>query len=295
VTLLQTIPSGFPGRVLASSAQLGFARVHASVNDVVGDMEWTYAPRPQHTIVCTLSRHRMTREAEPVEAVPREHSSGRVAFLPAGWSGILRGPPGKRVFVSLDKEILEDAWRKHVAPAPPPSLVVAFDVRDALIENVCELLVGELARPKPGSKLVLEGAAMALTAHLLRNCSGTPQLPTRDSRGLPWKSRERLLKALRADIPAVSVRELARIAGLSRFHFIRQFKLAFGVTPMRFVESQRMRRAKAMILEGKLSVSEVAMALGYSEHSHFTRRFKAKMGVTPTEFARVGRQGSSTL
>jgi AraC family transcriptional regulator len=178
---------------------------------------------------------------------------------------------------------------------PPPGLVAAFDVRDVLIENVCELLVGELAKPKPGSKLVFEGAAMALTAHLLRSCSGV-QLPAQAPGGLLWKSRQRLLKALRADIPAVaSVQELAAIVNLSRFHFIRQFKLAFGVTPMRFVENERMSRAKSMILEGKLSVSEIAMALGYSEHSHFTRRFKAKTGVTPSEFARAGRRGDSTL
>ena len=287
--MLQTTTSGFPGRLLASSADLGGAWIQASVIDVVDDKEWTWAPRPQHTIVCTLvctlSRRRVTRESEPAEAVPRKLLSGRVALLPAGWSGVLRGPAGKRLFVSLDKEILEEAWRRHVAMAmPPPGLVAAFDVRDILIENVCEMLVEELAEPKPGSKLVFEGAAMTLTAHLLR---GTVQFPARAASGLPWRSRERLLKALRADIPAVaSVRELAAIAGLSRFHFIRQFKLAFGVTPMQFIENERMTRAQAMLLEGKRSVSEIAMALGYSEHSHFTRRFKAKTGVTPTEFAR---------
>jgi AraC family transcriptional regulator len=285
VILLQATTSGFPGRLLASSADLGGAWIQASVIDVVDDKEWTWAPRPQHTIVCTLSRRRVTRESEPAEAVPRKLLSGRVALLPAGWSGVLRGPAGKRLFVSLDKEILEEAWRRHVAMAmPPPGLVAAFDVRDILIENVCEMLVEELAEPKPGSKLVFEGAAMTLTAHLLR---GTVQFPARAASGLPWRSRERLLKALRADIPAVaSVRELAAIAGLSRFHFIRQFKLAFGVTPMQFIENERMTRAQAMLLEGKRSVSEIAMALGYSEHSHFTRRFKAKTGVTPTEFAR---------
>jgi AraC family transcriptional regulator len=181
--------------------------------------------------------------------------------------------------------MLEEAWRRHVAMAmPAPGLVAAFDVRDVLIENVCEMLVEELAQPKPGSKLVFEGAAMTLTAHLLR---GTAQFPAPAASGLPWRSRERLLKVLRADFPAIaSVKELAAIAGLSRFHFIRQFKLAFGVTPMQFVENERMARAQAMLLEGKRSVSEIAMALGYSEHSHFTRRFKAKTGVTPTEFAR---------
>ena len=279
--MLQATTSGLPGRLLASSADLGGAWIQASIIDVADDLEWTWAPRLQHTIVCTLPRGGVTRE------------SGRVALLPAGWSGVLRGSAGKRLFVSLDKEILEEAWRRHVATAMPPAgLVAAFDVRDVLIENVCEMLVEELAEAKPGSKLVFEGAAMTLTAHLLR---GTVQLPARAASGLQWRSRERLLKALRADIPAVAnIKELAAIAGLSRFHFIRQFELAFGVTPMQFVENERMTRAQAMILEGKRRISEIAMELGYSEHSHFTRRFKAKTGVTPTEFARARRRGDST-
>jgi AraC family transcriptional regulator len=176
---------------------------------------------------------------------------------------------------------------------PPPELVAAFDVRDALIEEVCELLVGELERPRPGSKLVFEGAAMALVAHLLRtSSSGMDPLPARAVGGLTWKSRERLLKALRADVPPVAnLRELGAIAGLSPFHFGRQFKLSFGVTPMQFLENERMSRAKAMILEGKLTFSDIAMQLGFSEHSHFSRRFKASTGMTPTEFGRAGRRG----
>jgi AraC family transcriptional regulator len=56
-----------------------------------------------------------------------------------------------------------------------------------------------------------------------------------------------------------------------------------------------MSRAQAMIREGKLRFSDIAMVLGYSEHSHFTRRFKANTGVTPTEFARAAHRGDSTL
>jgi AraC family transcriptional regulator len=289
--------SGFPGRPLASCLDLGCARIQAWVIDVVDDLEWLYAPRPQHIIVCILSPRRATREAQPVEATAGGRSSGRVSFLPAGWSGVLRGPAGRRVLVCLDQEVLEEAWRKHVTIAVPhPQLVAAFDVRDALVEELCELLASELATPRPGSKLVFEGAAMALMAHLLRSCSGMVQLPARAAGRLRWKSRERLLKALRADIPPVTnLRELAAIAGLSRFHFSRQFKLAFGVTPMQFLENERVSRAKAMIREGKLRFSDIAMVLGYSEHSHFTRRFKANTGLTPTEFARAARQGNDTL
>jgi AraC family transcriptional regulator len=294
--LVKERTSGFPGRPLTSGADLGCARIQAWVIDIVEDLEWMYVPRPQHIIVCLLSRRRVARQAQPVEATALERSSGRVSFLPAGWSGVLRGTAGRRVLVCLDKEILEEAWRKYAMIAMPhPELVAAFDVRDALVEEVCELLVGELARPRPGSKLVFEGAAMALMAHLLRRCSGMDQLPARAARGLTWKSRERLLEALRTDIrPAANLRELAAIAGLSRFHFSRQFKLAFGLTPMQFLENERICRAKVMIREGKQRFSDIAMVLGYSEHSHFTRRFKANTGMTPTKFARAARRGDIT-
>jgi AraC-like DNA-binding protein len=53
--------------------------------------------------------------------------------------------------------------------------------------------------------------------------------------------------------------------------------------------------AYAVVTGGKLRFSDIAMVLGYSEHSHFTRRFKANTGLTPTEFARAARQGNDTL
>jgi AraC family transcriptional regulator len=295
VTLVKEGTSAFPGRLLTSSADLGCARIEACVIDVVDDLEWIYAARPQHIIVCVLNRRRATRETQPVDATARARSLGRVSFLPAGWSGTLRGPAGKRVLVGLDKEVLGEAWRKHAAIATPhPELVAAFDVRDALVEEVCGILVGELERSRPDSKPVFEAAAMALVAHLLRGGRGMDQLPARAARGLRWKSRERLLEALRADTPpVVNLRELAAIAGLSRFHFSRQFKLTFGATPMQFLENERMSRAKEMIREGKLRFSDIAMVLGYSEHSHFTRRFKANTGLTPTEFARAAPQGET--
>jgi AraC family transcriptional regulator len=297
VTLLEEGTSAFPGRRLTGSADLGCAQIKACLVDVVDDLDWIYAPRPQHIIVCTLTRRRVSREAQPEEATARERSPGRVSFLPAGSSGVLRGPAGKRVLVGLDKEILEKAWRARAEiPIPQPELVAAIDVRDALVEEVCGLLVGELERPRPGSKLVFLSAAMALVARLLCGNSGMDQLPPRAAGGLTWKSRERFLKALRADIPPVAnLRELAAIARLSPFYFSRQFKLAFGVTPMKFLENERMSRAKAMIREGKLRFSDIAMVLGYSEHSHFTRRFKANTGVTPREFARAARRSDSTL
>jgi AraC family transcriptional regulator len=288
--------SGFPGRPLANCLDLGCSRIQAWVIDVMDNLEWIYTPRLQHIIVCILSPRRVTREAQPVETTAGERSSGRVSFLPAGCAGVLRGPAGRRVLVCLDQEILEEARRKHATRAAAhPELIAAIDVRDAFVEELCELLVAELATPRPGSKLVFEGAAMVLMAHLLRSCSRMDPLPARAPRGLRWKSRERLLEALRADIlPATKLRDLAAIAGLSRFHFSRQFKLSFGATPRQFLENERMNRAKAMIREGKLRYSDVAMVLGYSEHSHFTRRFKANTGSTPTEFARAGRPGDAT-
>jgi AraC family transcriptional regulator len=184
-----------------------------------------------------------------------------VALLPAEWSGVLRVASGTRIVVSLDKAILENVWREHAAVVTSrPDLVATFDARDVLIEEICELLDGELAKPQLGSKLVFEGVAIALAAHLIRSYSGT-DLYLRGPKGLTSKARERVLKVLGSDISAVSsVGEMADIAGLSQFHFIRQFKISFGVTPMQFLENERMRRAKAMIQGGKLSMLQIDVA-----------------------------------
>lgn len=81
----------------------------------------------------------------------------------------------------------------------------------------------------------------------------------------------------------VSLSELAAVAQLSRFHFLRVFSGALGVTPRQFQLLLRVAHAKAL-LRGKREIVEVALLTGFFDQSHLTRCFHHIVGVTPGEY-----------
>ena len=86
-----------------------------------------------------------------------------------------------------------------------------------------------------------------------------------------------------------SVTELARMVGLSEYHFIRVFRQLMGVTPGQYIIISRMNHAKYLLKTTALSVGEIAAMAGYSSESMFTAAFRRTQGVTPTRY-RTGAQ-----
>jgi len=81
----------------------------------------------------------------------------------------------------------------------------------------------------------------------------------------------------------ISLEQLSHIACLSKFHFLRLFKVAFQVTPYQFINTERIRRAKKMLLHPTLTVQAVAKTLGYENASTFSRMFFREVGLYPTQ------------
>lgn len=74
---------------------------------------------------------------------------------------------------------------------------------------------------------------------------------------------------------------LAREARLSRFHFVRAFAQATGLTPHRYVLRARLRRAAVRLATNDARVVDVAIASGFHDLSNFNRAFRVEFGVTP--------------
>ncbi len=82
-----------------------------------------------------------------------------------------------------------------------------------------------------------------------------------------------------------SVDEVARHVRLSRFHFIRQFEAAFGLTPCAYRTQARLAAAKVLLAQGR-PVTEVCFAVGFSSLGTFSRRFQSRFGTAPSAFRR---------
>ncbi|WP_134496487.1 helix-turn-helix transcriptional regulator [Microvirga pakistanensis] len=78
----------------------------------------------------------------------------------------------------------------------------------------------------------------------------------------------------------VDLADLARLAGLSRSHFIRAFAKETGFTPHAYLVDRRFRAASRLLSRGE-APGDVAAACGFFDQSHLNRVFKARMGVTP--------------
>jgi len=83
---------------------------------------------------------------------------------------------------------------------------------------------------------------------------------------------------------SMDLAELAAIAGLSVFHFARQFKQSAGITPHHYLVQRRIERAQDMLARTDLALSEIAVAAGFSDQSHLSRHFRQILGTTPREF-----------
>jgi len=81
----------------------------------------------------------------------------------------------------------------------------------------------------------------------------------------------------------VSVDELANVAGVSRYHFVRAFKHRFGLPPHAYQLQQRVFLAKHLLR--LFPVHRVAQDTGFSDQSHFHRVFRALVGTTPGQYA----------
>ena len=81
----------------------------------------------------------------------------------------------------------------------------------------------------------------------------------------------------------ISLARLAKIAGLSRYHFAHVFKQTFGVPPHRYHMVRRMERATNLLLQSTLPVTQIAVRVGFRETSSLTRAYRRYAGVTPSD------------
>jgi len=85
------------------------------------------------------------------------------------------------------------------------------------------------------------------------------------------------------DIPLATLAELAR---LSPYHFSRSFKHSFGMPPHRYHANRRIERAKHLLANRELSVTAIALDVGFSETSTFSAAFHRLTGQTPSRYRR---------
>lgn len=147
-------------------------------------------------------------------------------------------------------------------------------------------------RGLPGRELYFESLRQAILERAIGSygrwlSKGAPEADTL----APFKARrvaEHVDAHLRDDL---TLDQLAQVAQLSKFHFARSFRHAFGMGPHAFVTQRRLARALDLVHQAR-PVAEVARDCGFADHAHLTRTFKSRFGVPPSALQAPRRIGA---
>jgi AraC-like DNA-binding protein len=85
-------------------------------------------------------------------------------------------------------------------------------------------------------------------------------------------------------VEPLTVDDMARASGLSRAHFSREFRRAFGESPHAYLLTRRLERAAALLRTTDRSVAEICLAVGLQSIGSFTTSFSRTFGVSPTAY-----------
>lgn len=159
---------------------------------------------------------------------------------------------------------------------------------DTLIAEIGHIFDSELTRETSSGKLLVEAAAVTLAAFLAHKYSCISLsygCHAQAIHALDKKRLDRVREFIDANLDNdISVDELAGVACLSKFHFIRAFKAASGISPHSYVSHLRLERAKLLLRLGQMSLQDIALTCRFSSQSNFTKAFRRVVGVPPGQY-----------
>jgi signal transduction histidine kinase/DNA-binding response OmpR family regulator len=118
----------------------------------------------------------------------------------------------------------------------------------------------------------------------------TSQFPASNSEDATPSLEDQFLEKIRKEIEArmedvdLTIPDLCRLLNLSHIQLYRKLKALTGKTPSQFINTIRLERARQLLQNAELNVSEVAYRVGFNDPNYFSRVFKKEFGVTPGEF-----------
>jgi AraC family transcriptional regulator len=173
--------------------------------------------------------------------------------------------------------------RASGAPNKPVEVLERCLPCDPVITSAGMALMGEMTSAGPGGRLYAESLANVLAVHLLRHYTAAiPRDGEKFSGGLSGRTLRRVLDFIGDRYSTdLALSELAEVAGMSTFHFAREFKRATGKSPHQYLIGFRIEKAKELLKKHELPLVEVGFQSGFSHQSHFTRLFRRITGTTP--------------
>lgn len=192
----------------------------------------------------------------------------------------------KFLCISCEREYLGD-----IVSSVSGKKEIRFANESFLIDNNLKVLLGMLVEEsigkQTGTQFIKENIGNLILAGMIRQARSNLPGTTAYHRSRE-KRIERAAEFLREQYNCdFNLEQVAQIADLSPFHFLRVFKAQMGKTPYEFLLDVKIDRAKELLSIKDKNITEICLLCGFNNPSHFAAIFKRKAGVSPTEYRQI--------
>lgn len=253
-----------------------------------GTFEYGYQAR-RHLLIAYERAERHDGETL-IEGLPRStlrEFNCKLSFVPAGHRFYGWETPRVLTRVTYFYIDLQDRMFDPESGITCPTISPRLFFFDQAVWDTALKLKAEVGNSDPSSHPYVEALSLALMHELIR-VERTKPGATKPLRGsLPARQQKRVVEFIEEHLAEdISLATLAKLVGLSLYHFARAFKQSLGVPPHRYHMARRMDRAKSLLQRSALSVTQIGIQIGFRETSSFTRAYRKFAGVSPSEYRR---------
>ena len=255
-----------------------------------------FSPAPDRVVTPAIAQHRISLHVANQDYLERRLDGGKLKSSPMS--------PGLFNFIPAHRE-LEALWQAEIELLSiylPSSLlertviensdydfsqielIDRLAIRDPFLEQLAYAFKNEQENGM-GDRLYLESLQTMLCAHLLRHHCSTAIVTTEVTGGLSASKLRQVIDYIQFNLERdLSLAQLASVAHVSSHHFGKLFKQSMGLTPHQYVMKCRIERAKKLLRNRKLTLTEISLATGFCHQSHFTNAFRRCTAFTPRQY-----------
>ncbi len=279
------------GRVIVRRERVASGDLSAQLvtEDVSAPTDWGFA-EDAHTLVVHLAG-RLSRMESVFSAGPSSDlvpQVGDIWTIPAGcrYAAMAQGATVRFAEFRVPAELLGGG-----------EMAARVGHRDAFLHHASARVLQLTQRDNDLSRMALQSLLAAVRFHIadayLRSRpDATPARRANRAHRFSDRQRERLVQYIAASMhEPLRVESLAQAAGVSVPHLLGGFKASFGTTPWQYVLRARVAEARRLLEATDLSITAIAMAVGFSSPSHFASAFGRHVGASPGAYRRERRGG----
>jgi AraC-like DNA-binding protein len=182
-----------------------------------------------------------------------------------------------RMFV---RDLARSIYRSDEPVFPSSGFPVDREIT-GLIQQLCEESVNRQA----GYHYIVESISTQIMVKLLRELIGNMPPLVKERNYTDGKTVNRVIEFFRESYnKPYSMQIVAQMANLSPYHFIRIFKAHTGKTPYCFLMDIKLEKARTLLMDRRLTITDVSDMCGFTNLNHFGSVFKRKTGMSPSEY-----------